>query len=112
MLVAAEAAAAAAGLWRRADHARAADNAGRRARQLAEACEGARPPGIDQAGDGATLTARERQVAELAAGGRTSKAIAEELVVSIRTVDNLLARTYAKLGITGRAELADALDLR
>ena len=30
-------------------------------------------------------------------------------MVSIRTVDNHLARIYDKLGISGRAELSDAL---
>jgi DNA-binding CsgD family transcriptional regulator len=30
-------------------------------------------------------------------------------VVSVRTVDNHLQNVYTKLGVTGRAELADAL---
>jgi DNA-binding NarL/FixJ family response regulator len=51
------------------------------------------------------LTAREQEVAGLAARGWTTAQIAEALVVSIRTVDNHLHRAYGKLGITSRHEL-------
>jgi len=56
------------------------------------------------------LTAREREVALLAAAGHPSRVIAERLYLSFRTVDNHLRRIYEKLGIPGRAKLADALD--
>jgi DNA-binding CsgD family transcriptional regulator len=56
-----------------------------------------------------TLTGRERQVARLAALGVPSRAIADQLFLSPRTVDNHLLRVYAKLGIAGRSELATAL---
>jgi len=55
------------------------------------------------------LTKREREVAELAAAGRTNKEIAETLYVSVRTVENHLQRVYDKLGAGGRRELASAL---
>jgi DNA-binding CsgD family transcriptional regulator len=55
------------------------------------------------------LTGRERQIARLAAAGVPSKEIADQLYLSSRTVDNHLMRVYAKLGVTGRAELAAAL---
>lgn len=55
------------------------------------------------------LTGREREVAALAAGGTSSRRIAEELGISVRTVDNFLSRTYTKLGVRSRAELAAAL---
>ena len=55
------------------------------------------------------LSAREVQVARLAADGRTNKAIAAELVVSERTVENHLYRVFTKLGVSSRSELADAL---
>jgi DNA-binding CsgD family transcriptional regulator len=45
----------------------------------------------------------------LAANGRTSREIAEELVVSVRTVENHLQHVYEKLGIRGRAELKAAI---
>jgi DNA-binding CsgD family transcriptional regulator len=57
-----------------------------------------------------TLTATEREVALLAAGGLTNKAIAERVFVSRKTVEANLARAYRKLGITSRAQLARALD--
>lgn len=59
-------------------------------------------------GLGATspLTDREREIAVLVARGRSSREVADQLVVSIRTVDNHLQRVYAKLGISSRRELA------
>lgn len=56
-----------------------------------------------------TLSDREWQVARLAAEGETSRAIAEQLFLSTRTVENHLQRIYSKLGVTGRAELRAAL---
>jgi len=55
------------------------------------------------------LTAREREVSLLAAGSATSQAIAAELGISVRTVDNLLSRSYLKLGVSSRDELGDAM---
>ncbi|WP_433531724.1 LuxR C-terminal-related transcriptional regulator [Micromonospora sp. CA-263727] len=55
------------------------------------------------------LTGREWQVARLAADGETSRAIAEQLFLSARTVENHLQRIYSKLGVTGRSELKAAL---
>ena len=52
------------------------------------------------------LTDRERQIARLAANGVPSREIADQLYISTRTVENHLQRVYAKLGVTGRAELA------
>jgi DNA-binding CsgD family transcriptional regulator len=45
----------------------------------------------------------------LAAGGAASREIALRLDLSVRTVDNYLGRAYAKLGVSGRAELAALL---
>ena len=56
------------------------------------------------------LTARERDIATLAAQGESSKAIAERLFLSVRTVNNHLQNVYSKLGVTGRRQLADALE--
>jgi DNA-binding CsgD family transcriptional regulator len=56
------------------------------------------------------LSAREREVALLAADGLTSRQIAERLFVSARTVDNHLQRIYLKLGISDRGALLERLD--
>jgi ATP/maltotriose-dependent transcriptional regulator MalT len=53
-----------------------------------------------------TLTARELEIAELAANGKTNRQIAEALVISERTVGTHLSRIYAKLGVSSRAALA------
>ena len=109
LLLAAEACDAAAAAFRRAGREPSARAAGARAAALLARCEDARPPtlGPDPATD--ELTAREREVATLAAAGLTSREIAGRLVVSVRTVDNHLQRAYRKLGVTRREELADLL---
>lgn len=56
------------------------------------------------------LTAREEQVAAAAAAGRSSRAIAEALGLSPRTVENHLAAVYRKLGVGGRGDLRVALE--
>jgi DNA-binding NarL/FixJ family response regulator len=52
------------------------------------------------------LTAQERLVAHLVAGGRTNREVASELVISIKTVEHHLSRVYTKLGLRSRTELA------
>jgi DNA-binding CsgD family transcriptional regulator/predicted negative regulator of RcsB-dependent stress response len=56
-------------------------------------------------GAGEGLTPTERRVAELAAEGMTNREVAQEMVVSPKTVEANLARVYSKLGIRSRAEL-------
>ena len=55
------------------------------------------------------LTPSELRVARLAAGGQTNRQIAHGLYVTTKTVETHLARVYAKLGITRRTELPEAL---
>jgi DNA-binding CsgD family transcriptional regulator len=57
------------------------------------------------AGGPGSLTARERDVARLAASGLSAKEIADRLFVSERTVETHLTRVYAKLGVTTKVEL-------
>lgn len=52
------------------------------------------------------LTARELEVARLAAAGLTNREIAGRLVVSERTVDNHLYRVFRKLGVSSRDQIA------
>jgi DNA-binding CsgD family transcriptional regulator/tetratricopeptide (TPR) repeat protein len=56
-----------------------------------------------------SLTPSERRAAGLAAGGRTNKEIAQELFVTLKTVEVHLSNTYRKLEIGGRSELDQAL---
>ena len=52
------------------------------------------------------LTAREREIADLVASGRTNREIAEQLVLSTRTIEAHLRNIYGKLGVRSRVELA------
>jgi DNA-binding CsgD family transcriptional regulator len=56
------------------------------------------------------LSATELRIAQLAADGLSNQAIAEQVFVSVKTVESNLKRAYRKLGISARAQLARALD--
>jgi DNA-binding NarL/FixJ family response regulator len=53
----------------------------------------------------APLTSREREIAELVAAGRTNREVAEQLVLSTRTIEAHLRNIYGKLGVRSRVEL-------
>ena len=111
ILLAAEASADAAAAWRQEGEPRRATASERRSTTLAAACEGARTPGlVTSASARAALTPRELEIARLAATGLGDKQIAARLYLSHRTVENKLHAVYAKLGVSGRSELASALD--
>ena len=57
----------------------------------------------------ATLTAREREIASLLAADRSARAIADQLLISERTVETHVASVYRKLGVTNRRELSALL---
>jgi non-specific serine/threonine protein kinase len=70
-----------------------------------EAPAGAAPRwGGEQAGVFAALTPAEAQVLRLLTTGRTTREIAEGLVVAVSTVDRHLTHIYNKLGVRNRAE--------
>ena len=50
------------------------------------------------------LTNRESQVLTLVAGGKTNNEVADELVLSIRTVERHIGNIYSKIGARGRAD--------
>jgi DNA-binding CsgD family transcriptional regulator len=54
---------------------------------------------------GHELTETEHRVALLAAGGMTNRDVANATFMAVKTVENVLARAYHKLGIDSRAEL-------
>lgn len=55
------------------------------------------------------LTARELEVVRLAAEGKTNRQIAEELVLSDKTVKRHLENVFAKLGVSSRAAATAAV---
>ena len=83
-----------------------------RAHELEARCESADTPALEWVDQPEDLTAREREIADLACGDLSSREIAERLGITTRTVDNLLGRVYAKLGVSGRQELAEVLGRR
>jgi DNA-binding CsgD family transcriptional regulator len=55
------------------------------------------------------LTAREQEVASLAAEGLSNRKIAARLFVTTKTVEWHLSHSYAKLGVRSRRELRETL---
>lgn len=109
LLHAGEAMTAAATLFAQRGQRSSGNAAALRAKLFIERCPDARTPLLDTVDLQLSLTRREREVAALAADGRTSRQIAARLSLSVRTVDNYLGRVYTKLGVSGRAELAEAI---
>lgn len=107
-LLAAEAYAQAAHDYRRRGMAASDRRLRAQAALLLDGCEGARTPLVRDVA-APQLTARERDIARLAAEGWANQEIAERMVISTRTVGNHLYHVYAKLGISGRSALAALL---
>lgn len=69
------------------------------------------PPGVEElvaTGDGhpaSALTAREQQVMEMLSRGLTNREIAEQLQISIKTVDTHRGHVLKKLGLRNNSEL-------
>ncbi|HKS99253.1 MAG TPA: AAA family ATPase [Rugosimonospora sp.] len=59
--------------------------------------------------DGAALTPRELEIAELVAAGLTNRQIAEQLLLSTRTVESHVARLFTGLDVSTRAAVVHAL---
>ncbi|MET0769734.1 MAG: LuxR C-terminal-related transcriptional regulator, partial [Solirubrobacteraceae bacterium] len=60
----------------------------------------------DAAAAAAGLSRREAEVLRRLAAGATNKAIAAELVLSVRTVDRHVSNIFAKLGVSTRTAAA------
>ena len=105
MALAADAAAQAA-----REHARAGERANElessaRARLLAGQC-GLHSPATDAATQPLPITDREREIVAMVAAGLSNREIADQLCVSVRTVEGHLYRVFAKLDIQSRDQLA------
>ncbi|WKG06153.1 LuxR family transcriptional regulator [Mycolicibacterium sp. HK-90] len=105
IVAAADAAGLAAAVYRRKDMRGSALAMAARASALAEACGGAATPALLAAVERLPLTDREREIAMLLGAGLSSRAIAERLGLSVRTVEGHIYRAMAKTGASSRAEL-------
>ncbi len=52
------------------------------------------------------LTVREHEVARLVAQGKSNRAIADELVVGVSTIEAHITHIFTKLGVSSRAQIA------
>jgi DNA-binding NarL/FixJ family response regulator len=72
---------------------------------LARRCRDSRAASRAGRRRGGPLTAREREIADLVAAGHSNREIAEQLVLSTRTIEAHLRNIYGKLGLRTRVEL-------
>lgn len=89
------------------EHAEALPWAERARRELAATAHTARRGDSDAP----HLTQRERQIAELVATGASNQETADRLIMSRKTVEHHLRNIYARLGISSRDDIAEALRL-
>ncbi len=108
LLAAGDAAAQAADVHRRQGRRGSALAAAAVAERLADR-SGARTPALAIAVRPLPLSAREREIATLAARGLSNRQIAERLTVSVRTVEGHLYRAGHKLGVSERTAFTAVL---
>jgi DNA-binding CsgD family transcriptional regulator/pimeloyl-ACP methyl ester carboxylesterase len=58
----------------------------------------------DRSGELAALTAREREILDLVAGGASNQQIADRLFISEKTVRNHLTAVFDKIGVSSRSQ--------
>lgn len=89
---------------------RPASASARLSEEQVAACGGVRSPFVTILPP-VQLSSREYEIAFQASLGRSNRQIADDLVLSVRTVETHLLRVYRKLGVGGRTDLVDALPL-
>ncbi|MGH9224406.1 MAG: LuxR C-terminal-related transcriptional regulator [Acidimicrobiales bacterium] len=109
-IYAAEAAARASRSFANAGRTASSREAASLARRFAAPCGPVFSWALQLLTDAPLLTSREREIVLLAARGLRNKEIAEELFVSIRTVESHLLKACQKLGVENRRSLADVID--
>ncbi|BBX15872.1 helix-turn-helix transcriptional regulator [Mycolicibacterium duvalii] len=109
LVAALDASAHAAVNYRKQDRRGSALACAARAEELARRCGGARTPALDLASAPVPLTDREREIVTLIGRGMSNRAIAEQLTLSVRTVESHIYRAMARCGAASRDELAALL---
>ena len=79
------------------------------ARELSAESGAPRVPSLQLLSGVADLTPREREAAQLVSRGMTNRRIAEELGLSVRTVEGHVMRACRRIGVETREDLAEAL---
>ena len=112
LVAAVDAAALAATAYRRKEMRGSALGQAARAGELADLCGGAVTPALLATSERLPLTVRERVIAMLIGAGLSSRAVAQRLHLSVRTVEGHIYRAMAKTGVTTRSELVALLPHR
>jgi DNA-binding CsgD family transcriptional regulator len=112
LVAAVDAAAHAAIGFRRLDLRGSALGSSTRADALAQQCGGASIPALRQAIERLPLTDREREIVMLLADGLSSRAVAERLTLSVRTVESHIYRAMMKTDTSSRDELVNLIPRR
>jgi DNA-binding CsgD family transcriptional regulator len=105
---AADAAAQASVAFDESQHHRRGLYAAALARELADECGGLRTPAL-RTPAGLKLSGRQRDVIELVVAGLSNRQIADELVMSVRTVEGHVYRACQRVGAQSREELASII---
>jgi DNA-binding CsgD family transcriptional regulator len=71
---------------------------------LAARCAGAPPPPVRAVRDPSALTAREEEILGLLAAGQSNSEIADNLSLSVRTVERHITNLYGKIDARSRAD--------
>ncbi|WAC92101.1 helix-turn-helix transcriptional regulator [Mycobacterium sp. Aquia_213] len=105
---AADAAAQASVAFDECQHHRRGMYAAALARELADECGGLHTPAL-RTPTGIKLSGRQRDVVELVVAGLSNRDIAEQLVMSVRTVEGHVYRACQRVGAQSREELASII---
>jgi DNA-binding CsgD family transcriptional regulator len=108
-IAAIDAAAHAAAAYRRLGMRGSALGCSTRAGAIAEQCGGVSSPALQQATERLPFTEREREIVMLIGQGLSTRAIAERLTLSARTIEGHIYRAMDKTGVSNREELAALL---
>jgi DNA-binding CsgD family transcriptional regulator len=81
------------------------------ARELADECGGLHTPAL-RTPSGVKLSGRQRDVIELVVAGLSNRQIADQLVMSVRTVEGHVYRACQRVGAQSREELASIMRCR